>query len=141
MTNDTPKEELVTLIHKLEEEVQIKNDMILNSKIEKDMQIKSLFQKVINLETDLKRERNRMNNLLEGKEKIIKRQEEKIVQLNETNSRLLAGLQRLKVHYTVSQNSSNPNSPTTLNNLNVISGPNSPSLSENSNLKQQNKEF
>lgn len=99
-SQDSSAEQLLPYIQKLEEELKIKNDIILNSKLEKDMQIKSLFQKVINLENDLQRERKRMNNLLDGKEKIIKRQEEKIVQLNETNSRLLAGLQRLKVHYT-----------------------------------------
>merc|ERR1712226_1720909 len=125
LTLESSPNELLNCIHKLEEELQIKNDIILNSKLEKDMQIKSLFQKVINLENDLQRERKRMNNLLDGKEKIIKRQEEKIVQLNETNSRLLAGLQRLKVHYTGSNSGNSSTSGAGQQGLNNPSG-NSP---------------
>merc|ERR1712187_254907 len=74
-------------------------DLQAKEKQNKEEQMRKVFEKLVSVENDLSRERKRMHTLMDNKEKIIKKQQDKIGQLQETNTRLLAGLQRLKNHY------------------------------------------
>lgn len=96
---EDPPEQLVGYIQMLESQLGEKIKEIKETRLEKDMQMKNLFQKLLAVENDLTREKKRMSNMLDSKEKTIIKQREKIAQLQDTNTRLLAGLQRLKIHY------------------------------------------
>jgi len=85
--------------HVLERRLDSVERQAMAERQEKENQMKVVLEKLVAVETDLTKERKRMHNLMESKEKIIKKQQDKITQLQETNQRLLAGVERLKSHY------------------------------------------
>lgn len=85
--------------HILERRLDSVERQAMAERQEKENQMKVVLEKLVAVENDLTKERKRMHNLMESKEKIIKKQQDKITQLQETNQRLLAGVERLKSHY------------------------------------------
>lgn len=118
-------------------------DIQSKEKHSKEEQMKQVFEKLVSVENDLSRERKRMHTLMDNKEKIIKKQQDKIAQLQETNTRLLAGLQRLKVHYSqqngrTEANAANDKTQTQPSNTHDTANQNQPSNAQDSKaLKQQ----
>jgi hypothetical protein len=96
--NATPAQ-LRQIIRSMETKLIQMQDLQSKEKQNKEEQMRKVFEKLVSVENDLSRERKRMHTLMDNKEKIIKKQQDKIAQLQETNTRLLAGLQRLKIHY------------------------------------------
>ena len=78
-------------------------------KKEKDEQMKSIITRLMNVEGELRKEQNDMQEVIEAKQRIIEVQEKRIKSLDSANRRLVAALTQLRNKYagrngTVAQN-------------------------------------
>jgi RAS protein activator-like 2 len=66
---------------------------------EKDREVKDLLDRLVNVENELAKERDEMQEVLQAKQRIIDAQEKRIKSLDSTNSRLVATLNQLKSNH------------------------------------------
>lgn len=66
------------------------------TKEERDREVKDLLDRLVNVENELAKEREEMQEMLQAKQLIIEAQEKRIKSLDATNSRLVTTLNQMK---------------------------------------------